>query len=187
MKVAVFCGSSLGHSKEYENAVIELGAYFAQNGIEVIYGGGNVGLMRVIADSVLAFGGKVTGVIPTHLEQKEIAHPDLTKLYVVKDMHERKAKMAELADAFVALPGGVGTLEEIFEVYTWAQIGLHRKPCAFYNVNGYYDLMIEMIASMRNEGFVKAPYVEMLIEESQPEALIKAFECYEAPQEKWSN
>ncbi|ADZ92939.1 LOG family protein [Marinomonas mediterranea] len=187
MKVAVFCGSSLGHSKVYERAVAELGAFFAENGIEVVYGGGHVGLMGVIANAVLAAGGKVTGVIPTHLEQREIAHPSLTELHVVTDMHERKAKMADLADAFVALPGGVGTLEEIFEVYTWAQIGLHKKPCAFYNVDGYYDLMFEMIVSMHREGFVKKPYVDMLIKESQPEGLLRAFEDYVAPQEKWNS
>ncbi|MBJ7538083.1 TIGR00730 family Rossman fold protein [Marinomonas transparens] len=186
MNVAVFCGSAAGHTPDFANAVKALGHYFAQQGIAVVYGGGNVGLMGVIADSVIAGGGQVIGVIPEHLRDRELAHPNLTELHVVADMHERKAKMAALADAFVALPGGVGTLEEIFEVWTWGQLGLHAKPCAFYNVNGFYDPLFSMVESMQQAGFVKAQYLDMLIREQTPELLHLAFSRYQPPKQKWS-
>lgn len=186
MKVAVYCGSAPGHSPKYAQAVTELGQYFAQHDIGVVYGGGNVGLMGQIANSVLEAGGEVIGVIPKHLQEKEIAHLELTDLYVVEDMHERKAKMAELADAFVALPGGIGTLEEIFEVWTWAQIGLHSKPCAFYNVDGFYEPLFAMIDGMCEAGFIKKRYADMVIKVHTPDALLDAFSGYQSPRQKWA-
>lgn len=186
MKVAIYCGSAEGNSPDYVNGVKALGAYLARQGVDVVYGGGKVGLMGVIANSALQAGGKVIGVIPTHLESKEIAHTGLTELHVVANMHERKAKMSELADAFVALPGGVGTLEEMFEVWTWGQLGLHGKPCAFYNVNGFYDPMFTMVESMQQAGFVKQSYIDMIIKANTPEMLLSAFQAYRAPQPKWS-
>lgn len=186
MKVAIYCGSAKGNNPNFVEGIKALAAYFAGQEIEVIYGGGKVGLMGEMADAMLAAGGKVTGVITKHLEDKEIAHANLTDLYVVEDMHERKAKMAELADVFVALPGGVGTLEEIFEVWTWAQIGLHEKPCAFYNIEHFYDPLFTMVDSMRDAGFVKPQYVDMLIRADTPEDLVAAFQDYHAPAQKWA-
>jgi len=186
MRVAIYCGSAEGRSDDYVKNVWSLGQYLAKQGVDVVYGGGNVGLMGVIANSVLDAGGKVIGVIPNHLKQKEIAHLGLTELHIVADMHERKAKMMALADAFVALPGGVGTLEEIFEAWTWGQLGLHQKACAFYNVKGFYDPLFTMVESMQSAGFVKPTYLDMLIRESTPEALLVALRNYQAPQAKWS-
>ena len=186
MKVAIYCGSAEGNSPEYANGVKVLGVYLAEQGIDVVYGGGNVGLMGIIANAALQAGGKVVGVIPQHLKLKEIAHPGLTELYVVADMHERKAKMSELADAFVALPGGVGTLEEMFEIWTWGQLGLHDKPCAFYNINGFYDPLFTMVESMQQAGFVKQSYIDMIIKVNTPKTLVSAFQTYQAPKPKWS-
>lgn len=185
MKIAVFCGSSTGNNPEYVEAAKRLGEYFAEHSIDLVYGGGKVGLMGAIADATLAHGGKVYGVIPKHLKEREIAHQGLTELTVVADMHERKAKMAQMADAFVALPGGAGTLEEIFEVWTWAQLGHHQKPCAFYNVNGFYDLLKDMIINMCQSGFLKPHYADMLIHTDEPESLITSINTYQAPQKKW--
>lgn len=186
MKIAIYCGSAEGSSSEYANGVKALGVYLAKQGMDVVYGGGNVGLMGIVANAVLQAGGKVLGVIPQHLKSKEIAHPGLTELYVVANMHERKAKMSELADAFVALPGGVGTLEEMFEIWTWGQLGLHDKPCAFYNINGFYNPLFTMVESMQKAGFVKQSYIDMIINVNTPEALVSAFKTYQAPQPKWS-
>ncbi len=185
MKIAVFCGSSAGINPDYMKATKALGSYFAKNGIDLVYGGGNVGLMGAMADSVLAGGGQVFGVIPEYLKEKEIAHPNLTELRVVADMHERKAAMAEMAHAFVALPGGAGTLEEIFEAWTWAQLGYHQKPCAFYNVNGFYNKLIEMIDDMAASGFLKPEFSDMLIHTDTPQGLLSAFNSYVAPKHKW--
>lgn len=185
MTIAVFCGSSAGNNIEYENTTKELGKFFALNNIDVVYGGGKVGLMGTLADSVLEHGGKVFGVIPEKLKEKELAHEGVTELRVVKDMHERKATMAELSDAFVALPGGAGTLEEIFEVWTWAQLGFHNKPCAFYNVNGFYNKLIDMITGMSDEGFLKKDYVDMLIKTEDKEFLLESIKNYESPKVKW--
>ncbi|MGB5918322.1 TIGR00730 family Rossman fold protein [Arcobacter sp.] len=185
MKIAVFCGSSAGNNIEYINATKRLGKYFAQNNIEVVYGGGNVGLMGTIADSVMENGGKVYGVIPEKLKEKELAHRGITELKVVSNMHERKAAMAELADAFVVLPGGAGTLEEIFEVWTWAQLGFHNKPCAFFNINGFYDKLFEMIDNMCEAEFLKQEYSDMLIKTDNQEELLKAIKEYLPPKQKW--
>lgn len=186
MKIAVFCGSSSGENPEFVKATKALGCFLANNGIDLVYGGGKVGLMGAIADSFLESGGKVYGVIPEHLKEKEIAHQALTELKVVADMHERKATMAQMADAFVALPGGSGTLEEIFEAWTWAQLGHHSKPCAFYNINGFYNPLIEMILQMSGAGFLKAQYAEMLIHTDEPSSLLSAIKSYKAPKQKWT-
>ena len=185
MKIAVFCGSSFGRQAIYEERARLLGQTLAARKIELVFGGGHVGLMGAVADAVLEAGGRVTGVIPTALQEKEIAHSGLSELIVVKDMHERKAKMAELADAFVAMPGGAGTLEEIFEAWTWAMLGYHRKPCAFFNVNGYYDKLLEFIAYMVDESFLRPGFQEKLLIEQHPEALLEAIERYESPAAKW--
>jgi uncharacterized protein (TIGR00730 family) len=186
MRIAVFCGSSSGNNPDFISATKILGKYLADNNIDIVYGGGKVGLMGTIADSVLAHGGKVYGVIPEHLKEKEIAHQNLTELKVVADMHERKACMAEMADAFVALPGGAGTLEEIFEAWTWAQLGHHNKPCAFYNINNFYDQLIGMIDQMSTSGFLNAQYAEMLIHTNDPEELLTSIRSYQAPKQKWT-
>ncbi|MDX1810019.1 MAG: TIGR00730 family Rossman fold protein [Sulfurospirillaceae bacterium] len=185
MKIAVFCGSSSGDDIKYTNATEQLGKFFAQNNVDVVYGGGKVGLMGTLADSVMKNGGKVYGVIPEKLQEKELAHDGITDLKIVADMHERKAVMAELADAFVVLPGGAGTLEEIFEVWTWAQLGFHTKACAFFNVNGFYDKLFEMIDTMCDAKFLKQEYSDMLIRTNDQEKLLKAIQEYIPPKEKW--
>ena len=182
MRLAIFCGASQGNSPTIIHAVKSLGAFLAQHNIDIVYGGGNTGLMGAVADAALEHGGDVIGVIPTSLTHQEIAHPNLTKLYIVADMHERKAKIASLADAFVALPGGVGTLEEIFEAWTWGQLGYHQKPCAFYNVENFYDPLLAMVKSMHESGFVKTSYLEAIITPSTPQALLTSLESYQHPQ-----
>ncbi|WP_344799197.1 TIGR00730 family Rossman fold protein [Litoribacillus peritrichatus] len=185
MKVAVFCGSSAGHDAVYASETKRLGHFLGENNIDLVYGGGKTGLMGVVSDAVLEAGGRAFGVMPKYLVDKEIAHPGLTELSVVEDMHERKAKMAELADAFVALPGGAGTLEEIFEAWTWAQLGHHQKPCAFYNTQGFYDPLFEMITTMNEAGFLKDVFANMIIKTTEPDDLIAQFKVYQAPPQKW--
>ncbi|MDX1598888.1 MAG: TIGR00730 family Rossman fold protein [Marinobacter sp.] len=186
MKIAVYCGSRSGNDPVYADRVRELGAFFGSHGADIVFGGGHVGLMGIVADSVLASGGKVYGVIPEHLRDRELAHGGLTELYVVRDMHERKAKMAELADGFVALPGGIGTLEEIFEAWTWGQLGFHQKPCALFNVNGFYDPLLTMVSAMERAGFLKQEYIDMLIKSEDPETLLNQMRQYQPPREKWT-
>lgn len=186
MKVAVFCGSSPGKDERYANVAAELGRYMASQGIDLVFGGGNVGLMGTIADAVLAGGGQVFGVIPESLRERELAHQGLTRLDVVASMHERKAAMADMADAFVALPGGPGTMDEIFEAWTWAQLGYHSKPCAFYNAFGYYDHLLAFIGQMSQSGFLKPEHAAMLIVAKEPAALVEALNCYQPPARKWS-
>jgi uncharacterized protein (TIGR00730 family) len=185
MKIAVFCGSSAGNKIEYINATKKLGKYFAQNNIDVVYGGGNVGLMGAMADSVMENGGNVYGVIPEKLKEKELAHTGITELTIVSNMHERKAAMAEMADAFVVLPGGAGTLEEIFEVWTWAQLGFHNKACAFLNVDGFYDKLFDLIEHMCKAEFLKQEYSDMLIKTDDQEILLNAIKNYTPPKDKW--
>lgn len=187
MKVAVFCGSSFGHDARYRDIAEALGHHLASEGIDLVFGGGNVGLMGVVADAVLAAGGKVYGVIPESLRERELAHAGLTQLEVVADMHQRKARMSELADAFVALPGGPGTMDELFEAWTWGQLGYHRKPCAVLNAHGYYDQLLAFVRHMAGEGFLKPQYADMLIVEQQPEALIRAIRGYQPPASKWAD
>lgn len=184
--ICVFCGSSFGTRPVYAEAARTLGQILAQNEIELIYGGATSGLMGVIADATLEAGGRVTGVIPQVLVDKEFAHTNLTRLYVVYSMHDRKAKMADMAEAFIAMPGGFGTLEEFFEILTWAQLGMHRKPCALLNVAGYYDPMRAMFDHMITEGLVGAVQRDAVLVESDPLALVTRLQSYAPPVvEKW--
>jgi uncharacterized protein (TIGR00730 family) len=178
-RICVFCGASPGARPEYAQATAELARLLVADGIGVVYGGGGVGLMGALADAVLAEGGEITGVIPRALVDREIAHPEVKDMRVVGSMHERKAQMAELSDAFVALPGGLGTLEELFEVYTWAQLGLHRKPCALLNVQGYYDGVAGFLAHAVAERFVREEHREMLLVEREPRALLERLREFE--------
>jgi uncharacterized protein (TIGR00730 family) len=185
VRICVFCGSSIGRSTTYVDAAQHLGRTLATRGIGLVYGGASVGTMGVIADAVLDAGGEVFGVIPRSLVDREIAHPNLTRLDIVEGMHERKARMAELADGFVALPGGAGTLEELFEVWTWAQLGLHHKPIGLLDVAGYFDALLELTAHMVAEGFLRTDYRDMLVVESEPGLLLDRLVSYDAPQSKW--
>jgi len=184
--VCVFAGSSPGARPEYAAAARRLGRSLAGEGISVVYGGGSVGLMGVLADEVLAGGGSVIGVIPRALYEREVGHDGLTELRVVESMHERKAQMADLADAFIALPGGMGTLEELFETLTWGQLGYHDKPCGLLNVAGYWDGILAALDRAVGERFLAEEHRRMLLVEEEPAALLKLLQCYEPPHvEKW--
>jgi len=185
-RVCVFAGSSSGARPEYCDAAGALGRLLAERGIGVVYGGARVGLMGTLADAALAAGGEVVGVIPAALVAKEVAHTGLTDLRVVDSMHERKALMSDLADAFIALPGGWGTLEEFFEVLTWAQPGLHRKPCGLLNVQGYFDRLLAFLAHTIDEGFVQPEYTAMIALAATPEELLDRLASSTPPVvEKW--
>lgn len=184
-RIAVYCGSSMGTDPAYKDAAIKLGQALATAGIELVYGGGKVGLMGTIADAVMEAGGRVTGVIPNALESKEIGHTGLTRLEVVADMHARKKLMAELADGYIAMPGGTGTLEEIFEVWTWGQLGYHHKPCAFLNIDGYYDGLLQFTDTMVSNGFMRPEFREMITVSDQHQVILEAFESYVPPHDKW--
>jgi uncharacterized protein (TIGR00730 family) len=177
-RICVFCGASPGARPEYAEATAELARLLVAEGIGVVYGGGGVGLMGVLAEAVLAEGGEIIGVIPRALLDREIAHRDVD-MRVVASMHERKALMAELADAFVAAPGGIGTLEELFEVYTWAQLGLHQKPCALLNVAGYYDGIADFLAHAVEERFLRVEHLEVLMVEPDARAMIERLREYQ--------
>ncbi|WAU73912.1 MULTISPECIES: TIGR00730 family Rossman fold protein [unclassified Acinetobacter] len=183
--ICVFCGSSLGNDPIYQQIAQATGLAIAQQGQTLVYGGGRSGLMGVVADSAIAAGGQVIGIIPQALVDRELAHTGLTELYVVNDMHERKTKMAELADAFVALPGGAGTMEEIFEQWTWNQLGIHQKPCAFLNVEGFYDGLIQTIQDSVDRGFSQAKFVENLIVADNIGEILTAFSVYQPATPKW--
>jgi uncharacterized protein (TIGR00730 family) len=184
--LCVYCGSSPGLRSSYIEAAEAFGRLLAAEGITLVYGGGNVGLMGAIADSVLQGGGEVIGVIPEQMVAKELAHNGLTELHRVASMHERKLKMAELSDAFVALPGGVGTMEEIFEVFTWTQLGIHSKPCAFLNVEQYYAPLFQFLDHMAEQRFVKKEHLASLIRGDDPgDLLIKLGNYTPAIIEKW--
>lgn len=186
MRIAIYCGSSSGNNTIYQQAATEMGTTLAKHGISLVYGGGQVGLMGAVADAALAAGGEVIGIIPDALESKEIGHNGLSRLEVVTDMHARKKRMAELADGFIAMPGGVGTLEEIFEAWTWAQLGYHQKPCGFLNINGYYNALLQFLDQMTETAFMKPPHRTMVQVSDQPEALLAAFHDYQPPRNKWS-
>ena len=171
-RICVFCGASPGARPEYREATAELARLLVEERIGVVYGGGGVGLMGALADAVLTEGGEVIGVIPRALVDREIAHRDVIDMRVVGSMHERKALMAELSDAFIALPGGLGTLEELFEVYTWAQLGLHRKPCALLDVEGYYEGIEHFLTHAVTERFLREEHRELLIIERDAAALL---------------
>ena len=184
--VGIFCGSSNGSSTSYMDAARHTGKWLAEQGIHIVYGGGRVGLMGAIADSALAHGGHVTGVIPKSLQEREIAHTGLSELYVVDNMHQRKSLMAELSSSFIALPGGAGTAEEIFEQWTWAQLGIHNKPCAFLNVNHFYNPLSVMVQQMVSEGFMKQDYADMLLFSEDLHDIIDYFKAYTPPVSKWT-
>ena len=185
-RITVFCGSSFGTEDIYKSEATALGKVLAQKGIELVYGGANVGLMGAVADGVLREGGKVIGVLPHFLQSKEIAHEGLTELILVDSMHERKTKMNELSDGVIALPGGFGTLEEFFEMLTWAQLGLHKKPIAILNIDGFYDALKVLIQVMVDKGFLKAVNQEMLLVSDNIEDLITKMSEYTAPEVgKW--
>lgn len=187
-RVAVFCGSNPGLRPEYVKGAKALGHTLAARGIGLVYGGSNVGLMAALADEMLDELGDVIGVIPRSLVEREVANTALSDLRIVASMHERKALMAELADGFIAMPGGVGTLEEFFEMWTWAQLGMHRKPCGLLNIEGYFDPLLEFLNRTVEEKFVRQVHREMVIVESEPAALLNRFEEYEPPQVvKWVN
>jgi hypothetical protein len=184
--LCVFCGSSVGSKPAYLGAAIALGKVLAEQKIRLVYGGGRVGLMGAIADATLNNGGQVVGVIPQHLVDREVAHQGLTELRVVQSMHDRKALMAELSDGFVAMPGGLGTLEEFFEVWTWGQLGLHQKPYALLNVNGFYDPLVQFIDQLVEQKFVKLEHRKMLIVESDVAMLPIRLAGHRPPAvEKW--
>jgi uncharacterized protein (TIGR00730 family) len=175
--ICIFTGSRPGASPDYAKAATELARELVKRGLGVVYGGGNVGLMNIIADTALQDGGYVIGVIPDALVSKEVAHAGLSELRVVQSMHERKAVMAELSGGFIALPGGIGTMEEFFEVLSWAQLGLHNKPCGLLNVDGYYDSLIEFLDYAVAEDFVKEKDRALLIIENQVAKLVDRFEA----------
>jgi len=179
--VCVYCGAHPGRDPAYTAAAALLGRTLAERGIGIVYGGGRVGLMGVVADAALAAGGRVIGIIPQALMKKELAHAGLTEMIVTTSMHERKAQMAERADAFVALPGGLGTFEELFEIWTWGQLGWHRKPCGVINVAGFYDGLIAFLDHAAGAGFVRPVHRGMLLVDDDPSRLLDRFAQYEAP------
>lgn len=178
-RVCIFCASAHGARPAYRESAERMGAALAGRGLELVYGGGRVGLMGVVADGALNAGGKVLGVIPKSLADKELAHRGLTELYVVDSMHERKAMMAGLSDAFIALPGGLGTLEEFAEILTWAQLGIHRKPFGLLNVEGFYDPLLAFFDHARAEGFVRADHRGMIQTSDQVETLLDLVASYQ--------
>jgi len=185
-RICVFCGSSSGNKPEYLQAAEKLGSLMAESRIELVYGGGNVGLMGMTAKSCLENGGRVTGVIPEHLFKMEVAHKKLTDLKIVKDMHQRKSMMSEMADGFIALPGGIGTFEEVFEIFTWMQLGIHQKPVGILNINGFYDLLGQFMQHVVEEGFLRKEHLEMLIVEDDPFKMIERLRNYKHKKiEKW--
>lgn len=187
-RVCVFCGSSTGRNPAYRCLAEALGRTLAGRGLGVVYGGGRVGLMGALADAALGAGGEVIGVIPQALMDREIGHRGLSELRIVGSMHERKALMAELADGFVALPGGIGTLEELFEMWTWAQLGLHRKPCGLLDADGFFRPLVGFLDHLVLTGFVQPTHRGMLHTAESPEALLAAFAAYQAPLvAKWVN
>lgn len=184
--VCVFCGSSPGFRPVYAEAASHMGRTLAGAGLAMVYGGSKVGLMGAAADAALAAGGEVYGVLPRALARKELEHEGLTRLEIVETMHQRKARMAELSDAFIALPGGAGTLEEVFEIWTWGQLAIHAKPAAFLNVEGYYDPLRRFLDHAVEEGFVREAHRDMLAFGEDPAQLLEHLSAYVAPvQEKW--
>jgi hypothetical protein len=180
--ICVFCGAASGARPEYAAAASVVGAGIARRGLTLIYGGGNVGLMGTVADATLNAGGRAVGVIPRALVEKEVAHRSLTEMHVVGTMHERKALMAEMADAFLVLPGGFGTLDELCEIVTWAQLGFHRKAVAFLNVAGYYDPFLAFIDHSVQEGFVSSSSRDVLLVDDAPDALLEKLVHYTPPE-----
>jgi hypothetical protein len=186
--ICVFCGANYGKRPSYRESAYRVGEILAQRGITLVYGGGNVGLMGALADACLEKGGRVVGVIPRALKEKEIAHQGLTQMHVVGSMHERKAMMADLADAFLTLPGGFGTWDEFCEALTWSQLGLQRKACAFLNVEGYYDALLAMAQRAAEDGFIRPEHGELLLVDTDPERIVERLQDYEVPYvPKWAD
>ena len=183
--IAIFCGSAPGKDSVFVENARKVGETLAAQGKTLIYGGGRSGLMGVVADSTLAAGGRAIGVMPESLAEHELAHPHLTELHIVENMHARKIKMSELAEGFIALPGGSGTLEEIFEQWTWAQLGIHSKPCAFFNVAGFYDDLLKFLRQTSEKGFTQPRFCEALIVSNCIDNILQQFEQYRVPEMKW--
>lgn len=181
-KICVFCGSSDGNDVIITEAAVTLGAFFAENNITLVYGAAKIGVMGVIAKEVLTNKGKVIGIIPQFLKKKEVVHLGLTELHTTQNMHDRKLMMQEMSDGFITLPGGFGTLEELFEVITWQQLGLHTKPIGLLNVNGFYDDMIAMLETMVKKGFLSMEYYELLLVDTTVEGLITKMQDFTPPQ-----
>jgi uncharacterized protein (TIGR00730 family) len=179
--ICVYCGSSPGRIEAYGSAGCALAKSLVSRNIRLVYGGAGIGIMGMVADQVLKLGGQAIGVIPKALAHKEVAHKNLTELHVTQSMHERKMLMAELSDGFIALPGGIGTLEELFEIWTWAQLGFHNKPCGLLNIEGYYDSLIGFLDHVLAEQFVKKDHHAMLIVETNPDALLDRYINYQPP------
>jgi uncharacterized protein (TIGR00730 family) len=171
--IAVYCGANPGASPMYADGARALARALVERNVALVYGGGHVGLMGMIADEVLRLGGEVSGVIPQQLVDRELAHPGLTRLFIVKDMHERKAMMAQLADGFIAMPGGMGTLEELFEMLTWSQLGIHAKPVGVLNVGGFYDQLVGFLRHAQDQAFIKAEHGGLMMVESDPDTLVQ--------------
>jgi uncharacterized protein (TIGR00730 family) len=182
--ICVYCGSSPGKRDAYTTNARALAETLVSRDIGLVYGGASIGIMGAVADHVLRLGGRAVGVIPEALMRKEVAHYRLTELHVMQSMHERKMRMAELSDGFIALPGGLGTLEELFEIWTWAQLGFHHKPCGLLNAEGYYDPLIQFLDHAVTEQFVQESHRLMLIVESEPERLLDRFASYQPPMVK---
>lgn len=182
--IAVYCGSSNGASDVYLEAAASLGRELAKRGIALVYGGSSVGLMGAVADAALAAGGRAIGVLPEFLQRREIGHKSLTELKIVGTMHERKAHMAELSDGFIVLPGGPGTMEEYFEIFTWARIGLHRKPIGLMNTGRYYDPLVNLLRHMAQEQFMDENSLSLTVIEEEPAALLDRLQAREAPEPK---
>ncbi len=187
-KITVFCGSSFGNDSEFEIKANELGQKLAKEKITLVYGGANVGLMGAVANGALSEKGHVIGVLPEFLASKELAHKSIPELIIVETMHERKTKMNELCDGAIALPGGFGTLEELFEMLTWGQLGLHKKPIGILNINGYYNDLINLLEAMVNKGLLKEVNRQMLLVSNSVDDLLKQMKTYKAPDiGKWIN
>ena len=183
-RICVFCGSKTGNSPLFLEAATELGRFLAERGLDLVYGGASIGLMGAVADSVMAGGGRVIGVIPEAMASKEVAHEGLTEMHVVSSMHERKSMMARLADAFVALPGGFGSFEELLEMITWAQLGIHRKPVGILNVSGYYDPLIQLFENAIEAGFIKPKNRQLFVIDQEADRLLQTLLAQELPEVK---
>lgn len=184
-RICVYTGSNVGVRQEYQQAAQALGKTLAARGLGLVYGGGRVGLMGVIADTVLAEGGEVIGVIPKALFPREVGHTHLTQLHEVESMHERKALMADLADGFIALPGGFGTYDELFEIITWSQLGLHTKPVGLLDVAGFFTPLLALITHATNEGFIASIHTNLLFHKDDPAELLDCFAAYQPPPLRW--
>jgi uncharacterized protein (TIGR00730 family) len=183
--ICVFCGAHSGRDPRYEAAVRELGRVLAEQSIEIVYGGGHIGLMGALADAALEAGGHVTGVIPKPLKDRELAHRGLSRLEIVATMHDRKAAMARLSDGFIVAPGGIGTLEETFEIWTWGQLGLHQKPLGLLQVGGFFDLLLKFMDYATEEGFVRRRHRRMIQVDSDPLSLVDSMRRYDPPEARF--